>query len=141
MTDAWVDPLAGDPLADQVDVERVLARPLTVDEATRVVPCLRLATAAIRTDYRVPDPVPPVMVDVCAAAAARLLASPPPGVRQESVGQYSVTYAELGDVLTAVERAALRTLRRRHGVGTIATPSDPVALIGLATAESWWGDK
>lgn len=135
--------LTATPLADAGHVEASLGRRLTDTELTQVPSALRIVSAVIRQHYTLPATLPDVVADVAGAAAARLLTAPAPGVTQEQVGSYSVTYDAAGGLglLTAVEQAALRSLLTRARLGTITTPADPIAQIMSPVSDSWWGGQ
>lgn len=90
------------PLATIDDVE-ALWRPLTAEETTRVGRLLEVVSAQIRgkvadIDARIADGTldPNLAVAAVVNVVVRTLTANPEGIRQESIGDYSVTYADGG---------------------------------------------
>lgn len=101
-----------DPLATLDDVEE-LWRPLSDEEAVRAARLLVVVSAQVRArvgdlDVRIADGTldPELAAATVVAVVARALQNPD-GIRQESIGDYSVTYASGGLLLSDADLADL----------------------------------
>lgn len=115
-------------LATPDDVQARADHVLTDAERSRVAVLLTDATAIACTYVPdVPNPAPPTAVGVVCTAVLRALASPPDGVRSETVGGYSRTVAHEGGGLyfTEAELDLLRPPRPQpRGAFSIWTTPD-----------------
>jgi hypothetical protein len=115
-------------LATVADIEARADHPLTDPERARATVLLADAMAIVYT--HVPDiPIPPpaTAVGVVCTAVLRALASPPDGIRSETVGGYSRTVAHEGGGLyfTEAELDLLRPQRPQpRGAFSIWTAPD-----------------
>lgn len=86
---------------------------------------IAISLAALRTEYpRLPDPLTTELAHLVEAIAARM-AQAAPGVVSQTVGAYTVVYAEGGAAvpITAGEALVLRPYKRAR-YHSVRTPSD-----------------
>lgn len=122
------------PFATVEDLERRLGKPLEGLDRDRAEALLEDASAIIRAVARGrawPDPVPDVVRTVCIAMALRAWLNPE-GVRQQSLGDLSMTFGsvETGVAMTEEER---RLIRGAAGFG--------IALDSIQLTSGWGGRR
>jgi hypothetical protein len=117
-----------DPLATVADVADRADHVLPDEQRARVGVLIADATAIAYAHVPdIPFPPPPTAVEVVCTAVLRALASPPDGIRSETVGGYSRTVAHEGGGLyfTEAELDLLRPQRPQpRGAFSIWTTSD-----------------
>jgi hypothetical protein len=127
------------PLAAVDDVQARADHTLSDQERTRAVALIADATAIAYTHVPdIPTPPPPTAVGVICTAVLRALASPPDGIRSETVGGYSRTVAHDGGgtYLTDDELNLLRPPRPQpRGAFSIWTTSPTVSPPASGQAE------
>lgn len=108
--------------ATSADIAALVGRELSSDEETRAEACISLVSLA--ADAVVPgidpDDVPAAVTAVVLAASLRRFLNPG-GAMQESIGGYSASHPDAGQLLTSSEMSVLRRATRR--IGTLRTPS------------------
>lgn len=128
------------PLAAQADVEEILGRPLTTEEAQLVNSQLEEASDLVIGELYpcpIPDPTPEAITRVVAAMVAaliqRLTDSPglPEGANSLGAGPYNVGFSEgatsAGPWLTAKLKTRLRPFRCGNGMASVQLGSEAYA--------------